>query len=93
MLSNNRNYRSSYDRLFAQVCRLETERDNLKKDAAIYNTIQERLQTSAPYKLIMQLSAMEMEASEISFEELLAQEKEDTAFWQPNGKLRSISSM
>uniref|UniRef100_A0A0A9GD09 Uncharacterized protein n=1 Tax=Arundo donax TaxID=35708 RepID=A0A0A9GD09_ARUDO len=92
MLSNHRNYRSSYDRLFEQVCRLETERDNLKKDAAIYNTIQERLQKSAPYKLIMELSAMETEAPEISFEELLAQEKEDTTFWQPNGKLRSISS-
>ncbi|CAO2186058.1 unnamed protein product [Urochloa humidicola] len=92
MLSNHRNYRSSYDRLFEQVCRLEAERDNLKKDAAIYNYIQERLQKSLPYKMIMELSAMEMEAPEISFEELLAKEKEDTAFWQPNGKMRSISS-
>ncbi|CAL4952174.1 unnamed protein product [Urochloa decumbens] len=92
MLSNHRNYRSSYDRLFDQVCRLEAERDNLKKDAAIYNYIQERLQKSVPYKMIMELSAMEMEAPEISFEELLAKEKEDTAFWQPNGKMRSISS-
>ncbi|CAO2209550.1 unnamed protein product, partial [Urochloa humidicola] len=92
MLSNHRNYRSSYDRLFEQVCRLEAERDNLKKDAAIYNYIQERLQKSVPYKMIMELSAMEMEAPEISFEELLAKEKEDTAFWQPNGKMRSISS-
>ncbi|CAL4978416.1 unnamed protein product [Urochloa decumbens] len=92
MLSNHRHYRSSYDRLFDQVCRLEAERDNLKKDAAIYNYIQERLQKSVPYKMIMELSAMEMEAPEISFEELLAKEKEDTAFWQPNGKMRSISS-
>lgn len=92
MLSNHRNYRSSYERLFEQVRRLETERDNLKKDAAIYNYIQERLQKSAAYKMIMELSAMEMEAQEISFEELLAKEKEDTAFWQRNGKLRSFSS-
>ena len=41
---------------------------------------------------IMELSAMEMEAPEISFEELLAKEKEDTAFWQRDGKMRSISS-
>ncbi|XP_062214457.1 uncharacterized protein LOC133915316 [Phragmites australis] len=92
MLSNPRNYRSSYDRLFEQVRRLETERDNLKKDASIYNYLLERLQESAPYKLMLELSAPENEAPEISFEELLAQEKEDTAFWQPNGKLRSISS-
>jgi hypothetical protein len=38
----------------------------------------------------MQLSAMEPERPEISFEELLAQE--DTAFCQRNGKMRSISS-
>ncbi|KAG2595079.1 hypothetical protein PVAP13_5KG048515 [Panicum virgatum] len=92
MLSNHRNYRSSYDRLFEQVRRLEAEHDNLKKDAAIYNYIQERLQKSVPYKMIMELSAMEMEAPEISFEELLAKEKEDTAFWQRDGKMRSISS-
>lgn len=41
---------------------------------------------------IMELSAMELEAQEISFEELLAREKEDTAFWQRNGKMRSVSS-
>jgi hypothetical protein len=35
---------------------------------------------------------MELESPEISFEELLSQEKEDTAFWQRNGKMRSISS-
>lgn len=92
MLSNHRYYRSSYDSLFEQVRRLETERDNLKKDAAVYNYIQERVQKSVPYKMIMELSAMEMEAPEISFEELLAREKEDTAFWQRNGKLRSTSS-
>lgn len=100
---------------------MEAERDNLKKDAAIYNYIQEKLQKSLPYKMvchvlslqpppllpdkeqivtlepflssqIMELSAMEMEAPEISFEELLAKEKEDTAFWQRDGKMRSISS-
>ncbi|TVU21370.1 hypothetical protein EJB05_31000 [Eragrostis curvula] len=92
MLSNHQNYRSSYGRLFEQVCRLEIERDNLKKDADIYNCLQERLQESAPYKLIMDLSALELEAPEMSFEELLAKEKEDTAFWQPNGKMRSASS-
>ncbi|KAL5654099.1 hypothetical protein ACJX0J_033418, partial [Zea mays] len=51
MLSNHRNYRTSYDRLFEQVRRLETESDSLKKDAAIYNFVQERLQKSAPYKM------------------------------------------
>lgn len=42
----------------------------------------------------MELSATDMEPQphEISFEELLAKEKEDTAFWQRNGKLRSFSS-
>ncbi|KAK3160622.1 hypothetical protein QOZ80_1BG0062020 [Eleusine coracana subsp. coracana] len=92
MLSNHQNYRSSYESLFEQVCKLEIERDNLKKDAAIYNSLQERLLASVPYKLIMEFSAMEVEDPEITFDELLAKEKEDTDFWQPDGKMRSISS-
>lgn len=104
MLSNaQNNRRSSYDhlRLCQQVHKLESEHERLKKDAAVYNHLQEQLQMSPSYKLMMELHAemekearehaLATEAPEISFEELLAQEKKDAAFWQRNGKLRSIS--
>ncbi|KAL5227543.1 hypothetical protein ABZP36_015808 [Zizania latifolia] len=93
---------NSYDRLCEQVHKLEAENRRLKKDADIYNYIQEQLQMSPSYKLLMELSAvmekeahehaLAAEATEISFEELLAQEKSDAAFWQRHRKLSSISS-
>ncbi|KAM0921087.1 hypothetical protein ACQ4PT_007007 [Festuca glaucescens] len=103
LLSNSRNCRSSYDqlRLSKQVDKLESEHERLKKDAAVYNYLQEQLRMSEHYKLMMELNdAMEKKAleqaladeeSEMSFEELLAEEKKDAAFWWRDGKLRSIS--
>lgn len=101
MLSHTR--RSSYDlhRLSEQVDKLEANHEKLKKDANVYDFLQARLQLSEPYKLMVELNdVMEKEAQEqalanevpeMSFDELLAQEKEDTAFWWRDGKLRSIS--
>lgn len=103
LLSNSRNCRSSYDqhRLSKQVDKLESEHERLKKDAAVYNFLQEQLRMSDHYKLMMELNdAMEKKAleqaladeeSQMSFEELLEEEKKDAAFWWRDGKLRSIS--
>lgn len=103
LLSNSHNCRSSYDqlRLSKQVDKLESEHERLKKDAAVYNYLQEQLRLSEHYKLMMELNdAMEKKAleqaladeePEMSFEELLAEEKKDAAFWWRDGKLRSIS--
>uniref|UniRef100_A0A0E0JF75 Uncharacterized protein n=1 Tax=Oryza punctata TaxID=4537 RepID=A0A0E0JF75_ORYPU len=92
---------NSYDRLCEQVHKLEAEHKRLKKDADIYNYIQEQLQKSHSYKLLIELSALvekanredalAAEAAEMTFEELLAQEKSDAAFWQRHRKLTSIS--
>uniref|UniRef100_A0A0D3EKP4 Uncharacterized protein n=2 Tax=Oryza TaxID=4527 RepID=A0A0D3EKP4_9ORYZ len=91
---------NSYDRLCEQVHKLEAEHKRLKKDADIYNYIQEQLQMSESYKLLIELSALvekaeredalAAEAAEMTFEELLAQEKSDAAFWQRHRKLTSI---
>uniref|UniRef100_A0A0E0FHN5 Uncharacterized protein n=1 Tax=Oryza nivara TaxID=4536 RepID=A0A0E0FHN5_ORYNI len=91
---------NSYDRLCEQVHKLEAEHKRLKKDADIYNYIQEQLQMSESYKLLIELSALvekaeredalATEAAEMTFEELLAQEKSDAAFWQRHRKLTSI---
>uniref|UniRef100_A0A0D9Y4K1 Uncharacterized protein n=1 Tax=Oryza glumipatula TaxID=40148 RepID=A0A0D9Y4K1_9ORYZ len=91
---------NSYDRLCEQVHKLEAEHKRLKKDADIYNYIQEQLQMSQSYKLLIELSALvekaeredalAAEAAEMTFEELLAQEKSDAAFWQRHRKLTSI---
>jgi hypothetical protein len=43
---------NSYDRLCEQVHKLEAEHKRLKKDADIYNYIQEQLQMSESYKLV-----------------------------------------
>ncbi|KAF0915971.1 hypothetical protein E2562_000606 [Oryza meyeriana var. granulata] len=93
---------NSYDRLCEQVHKLEAEHKRLKKDADIYSYIQEQLQMSHSYKLLIELSAamekeahedaLAAEATEMTFEELLAQEKSDAAFWQRHRKLTSISS-
>lgn len=96
--------RSSFDRLRQQIYKLELEQKRLEEDAFVYNWLQEQLKVSPAYKKMLEISAcMETKAkssslaesqdanfSDISFEELLAQEKKD-AFWQRNGKLRSCS--
>ncbi|KAH6773418.1 CA-responsive protein [Perilla frutescens var. hirtella] len=96
--------RSSFDRLRQQIYKLELEQKRLEEDAFVYNWLQEQLKVSPAYKKMLEISAcMEMKAkssslaesqdasfSDISFEELLAQEKKD-AFWQRNGKLRPCS--
>ncbi|KAJ6842303.1 uncharacterized protein M6B38_302915 [Iris pallida] len=96
--------RSSFDRLSQQIYKLETEHKRLEQDAAVYNLIQDQLKLSPAYKKMLEVSAsMElkgppdqtmdqaMEFSDISFEELLAQEKKDS-FWQRNGRPRSFPS-
>ncbi|KAL8466161.1 hypothetical protein ACS0TY_035317 [Phlomoides rotata] len=93
--------RSSFDRLRQQIYKLELEQKRLEEDAFVYNWLQEQLKVSPAYKKMLEIGAcMEMKAkssslvesadadfSDISFEELLAQEKKD-AFWQKNGKLK-----
>ncbi|XP_042484441.1 uncharacterized protein LOC122064750 [Macadamia integrifolia] len=96
--------RSSFDRLCQQVYKLEAEQKRLEEDATVYNRLQQQLKLSPAYKKMLEIgSLMELEAgsdqlvestdtefADISFEELLAQEKKD-AFWQKNGKLRSCT--
>lgn len=97
--------RSSFDRLNQQIYRLETEQKRLEEDAFVYNLLQQQLKLSPAYKKMLEISVrLELKAksgeqmesadtgfSDISFEELLAQEKKDS-FWQRNGKSRSCSS-
>ncbi|XAR67633.1 hypothetical protein NMG60_11002474 [Bertholletia excelsa] len=94
--------RSSFDRLRQQIYKLELEQKRLEEDAFVYNWLQQQLKLSPAYKKMLEISAhMELKAksdeltenadddiSDISFEELLAQEKKDS-FWQKNGKPRS----
>ncbi|KAJ4958165.1 hypothetical protein NE237_025276 [Protea cynaroides] len=97
--------RSSFDRLCQQVYKLEAEQKRLEEDAVVYNRLQQQLKLSPAYKKMLEIgSRVELkdgsdqlvestvtESADISFEELLAQEKKD-AFWQRNGKLRSCTS-
>nr|AKM76864.1 AT1G17665-like protein [Geranium phaeum] len=97
--------RSSIDRLRQQIYKLELEEKRLEEDTFVYNWLQQQLKISPAYKKMLEICAcMELKAksgelmenqdaegAEISFEELLAQEKKDS-FWQKNGKLRSLSS-
>ncbi|ONK80927.1 uncharacterized protein A4U43_C01F23330 [Asparagus officinalis] len=94
--------RSSFDRLCQQMYKLEAEQKRLEEDAAVYNLIQEQLKLSPAYKTMLEVGAnmelkgrqnqaADMDFCDISFEELLAQEKKDS-FWQRNGKLRSFAS-
>ncbi|KAG6593515.1 hypothetical protein SDJN03_12991, partial [Cucurbita argyrosperma subsp. sororia] len=96
--------RSSFDRLQQQICKLELEQRRLEEDTFVYNWLQQQLKLSPAYKKMLEkgTSAELMKESEkatekgdpefrdMSFEELLAQEKKDS-FWQRNGKLRSCS--
>uniref|UniRef100_A0A0D9UXX4 Uncharacterized protein n=1 Tax=Leersia perrieri TaxID=77586 RepID=A0A0D9UXX4_9ORYZ len=88
------------DRLCEQVHKLEAEHKRLKKDADIYNYLQEEIQKSEPYKMLVEFS-VQMEAyehapgcpaREMTFEELLAEEKKDPAFWQRVKNQTSTSS-
>ncbi|XP_062087678.1 uncharacterized protein LOC133794464 [Humulus lupulus] len=97
--------RSSFDRLRQQIYKLELEQKRLEEDAFVYNWLQQQLKLSPAYKKMLEIGArMELkekseelietadtEYSDISFEELLAQEKKDS-FWQRNGKLRACSN-
>nr|AKM76865.1 AT1G17665-like protein [Hypseocharis bilobata] len=97
--------RSSFDRLRQQIYKLELEQKRLEEDAFVYNWLQQQLKLSPAYKKMLEIGAcMELKAksdelmestdsefTDISFEELLAQEKKDS-FWQKNGKPRSCSS-
>ncbi|CAN1218092.1 hypothetical protein LINPERPRIM_LOCUS1228 [Linum perenne] len=98
--------RSSIDRLRQQIYKLEVEQKRLEEDAFVYNWLQQQLKLSPAYKKMLEISvSMEKEAksndmmeendaefaSDISFEELLAQEKKDS-FWQKNGKSRTWAS-
>ncbi|XXG56253.1 hypothetical protein AAC387_Pa03g3721 [Persea americana] len=97
--------RSSFDRLYQQIYKLEAEQKRLEEDASVYNRLQEQLKLSPAYKQMLEIAVrMELQAksgelvespetdsADISFEELLAQEKKDS-FWQRNGKLRSCVS-
>ncbi|KAE7999116.1 hypothetical protein FH972_003589 [Carpinus fangiana] len=94
--------RSSFDRLRQQIYKLELEKQRLEEDAFVYNLLQQQLKLFPAYKKMLEFSAsMELKAksgelmdntdtefSDISFEELLAQEKKDS-FWQR--KSRSCS--
>lgn len=97
--------RSSFDRLRQQIYKLELEQKRLEEDAFVYNWLQQQLKLSPAYKKMLEIGVyMEMKAknvepiedtdsdiSDISFEELLAQEKKDS-FWQKKGKPKSVLS-
>ncbi|XWS12066.1 hypothetical protein CRYUN_Cryun37aG0058600 [Craigia yunnanensis] len=97
--------RSSFDRLRQQIYKLETKQKRLEEDAFVYNWLQQQLKLSPAYKKMLEIGAcMELKAksdellestdtevADISFEELLAQEKKDS-FWQKNGKSRLSSN-
>lgn len=96
--------RSSFVRLRQQIYKLELEQKRLEEDAFVYNWLQQQLKLSPAYKKMLEIGAdMEMKAKsnelventeaelpDISFEELLAQEKKD-AFWQKNGRTKVYS--
>ncbi|XP_021902884.1 uncharacterized protein LOC110818350 [Carica papaya] len=99
--------RSSFERIRQQIYKLEMEQKRLEEDAFVYNWLQQQLKLSPAYKKMLEIGAcMEMKAksselvgstdsesefTDISFEELLAQEKKDS-FWQKNGRSRTCSS-
>ncbi|CAH2037120.1 unnamed protein product [Thlaspi arvense] len=86
--------RSSFDRLRQQTNKLEMEQKRVEEDALVYNWLQQQLKLSPAYKKVLEISAsMELKdklsteldspddgVSDISFEELLEQEKKDS-FW------------
>lgn len=99
--------RSTYDRLCQQIYKIEAEQKRIEEDAFVYNWLQQQIKLSPAYKKMLEIGASmeskkEAEAREptqdldtdcfdISFEELLAQEKKDS-FWQKYRKSRLSSS-
>ncbi|KAL2462570.1 hypothetical protein Fot_53807 [Forsythia ovata] len=97
--------RCSFNRLCQQIYKLELEQKRLEEDAFVYNWLQQQIKRSPAYNKMLELSAcMDMKAnsgelvestdadlSDISFEELLAQEKKDV-FWQRNGRFKPCST-
>ncbi|GLJ59835.1 hypothetical protein SUGI_1524510, partial [Cryptomeria japonica] len=93
--------KSTFDRLCGQIYRLETEQKRLEEDTVVYNRLQEQLKLSPAYQKMVEygrthfqsqhntghLEKSDEEDDEISFEELLAQEKKDS-FWQKHGPIR-----
>ncbi|KAF2546152.1 hypothetical protein F2Q70_00020109 [Brassica cretica] len=77
-----------------KIYKLEMEQKRVQEDALVYNWLQQQLKLSPAYKKVLEISAsMELkekssteldsqgdEVSDISFEELLEQEKKDS-FW------------
>ncbi|KAK6914765.1 hypothetical protein RJ641_019882 [Dillenia turbinata] len=98
--------RASFERLHQQIYKLEMEQKRLEEDAFVYNWLQQQLKISPAYKKMLEITTSmdlkdkpveltegaetESEFSDISFEELLAQEKKDS-FWQRNGKPKPCS--
>ncbi|KAI4329158.1 hypothetical protein L6164_021451 [Bauhinia variegata] len=96
--------RSSFDRLRQQIYKLELEQKRLEEDAFVYNWLQQQVKLSPAYKKMLEIGAcmekaksckldddIDDESADISFEELLAQEKKDS-FWQKKGRSRVFSS-
>ncbi|BBM99327.1 hypothetical protein MPTK1_1g20470 [Marchantia polymorpha subsp. ruderalis] len=95
--------KSSFDRLCGQIYGLEIEQKKLEEDTVVYNRLQEQLKLSPAYQKMLEygrthfelqpntgqlIEKVDSEDMEISFEELLAQEKKDS-FWQKHGPSRS----
>nr|GMC51907.1 AT1G17665-like protein [Ipomoea batatas] len=93
--------RSSLDRLRQQIYKLELEQKRLEEDAFVYNWLQQQLKLSPAYKKMIEFGAHmetqpksdeDAEFADISFEELLAQEKKDAFWWRiGNGKSKPCS--
>ncbi|XP_047340663.1 uncharacterized protein LOC124944453 [Impatiens glandulifera] len=98
--------RSSFDRLHQQIYKIELEQKRLEEDAFVYNWLQTQIKLSPAYRKLLEVAAgMRLEATrkleeleqntdadfgDISFEELLAQEKKDS-FWQKHRKSSRLS--
>ncbi|KAJ7559281.1 hypothetical protein O6H91_04G077400 [Diphasiastrum complanatum] len=95
--------KSSFDRLCGQIYGLEVEQRRMEEDTLVYNRLQEQLKLSPAYQKMLEygrthfelqpntgqlIEKLDGEAEEMSFEELLAQEKKDS-FWQKHNPSRS----
>ncbi|KAL3699771.1 hypothetical protein R1sor_017793 [Riccia sorocarpa] len=95
--------KSSFDRLCGQIYGLEIEQKKLEEDTVVYNRLQEQLKLSPAYQKMLEygrthfelqpntgqlIEKVDTDEMEISFEELLAQEKKDS-FWQKQRHSRS----
>ncbi|XLU65075.1 hypothetical protein S245_024284, partial [Arachis hypogaea] len=73
--------RSSFHRLRLQIYKLELEQKRLEEDAFVYNSLQQQPKLSPVYQKVKSRELVENrddEFANISFEELLAQEKKDS---------------